>query len=123
MVEGYLKLMRAGQEKNRIKMRDAASDIGYFSQVMSQQQIDTVMDLFMMACEPLCQSGLYDFAASNLPRRMHDAGMALALDRDYWHTPPIDALFVHRKLAGMYLLAARLKARVDIGAIAKKYLG
>ena len=121
MVEGYLELMRTGIEKNSTKMREAASDIGYFSQDMSQQQIDAVMDLFMMACEPLCHSGPYDFAGSNLPRRMHDAGMALALDRDYWHTPPIDALFVHRKLAGMYLLAARLKARVDIGSVAKKY--
>ena len=122
MVEGYLKLMRGGLERNRIKMHEAASDIGYFSRVMSQQQIDAVMELFLMACEPLCHSGQYDFAGSNLPRRMHDAGMVLALDRDYWHTPPIDALFVHRKLAGMYLLAARLQARVDIGAVAKKYL-
>jgi predicted unusual protein kinase regulating ubiquinone biosynthesis (AarF/ABC1/UbiB family) len=122
MVEGYLQLMQSGLQKNRVKMREAASDIGYFSQDMSQQQIDAVMDLFMMACEPLCHSGPYDFAGSNLPRRMHDAGLALALDRDFWHTPPIDALFVHRKLAGMYLLAARLKARVDICAVAKKYL-
>lgn len=122
MVEGYLQLLRGGLEKNRVKMREAATDIGYFSQDMSQQQIDAVMDLFMMACEPLCHRGPYDFAGSNLPRRMHDAGLALALDRDFWHTPPIDALFVHRKLAGMYLLAARLKARVDICSVAKKYL-
>lgn len=122
MVEGYLKLMRGGLEMDRIKMHEAATDIGYFGHAMSQQQIDAVMDLFVMACEPLCHSGRYDFAASNLPRRMHDAGMVLALDRDYWHTPPIDALFVHRKLAGMYLLAAKLKAQVDIGALAKKYL-
>ena len=53
---------------------------------------------------------------------MHDAGMALALDRDFWHTPPIDALFLHRKLSGTFLLAARLKARVDMGALAKVYL-
>ena len=53
---------------------------------------------------------------------MHDTGMTLALDRDFWHTPPIDALFLHRKLAGIYLLAARLRAQVDIGALAKHYV-
>jgi hypothetical protein len=84
---------------------------------MSQQQVDVVMDLFEMACEPLCHVGPYDFGASTLPKRMHDAGMALAMDRDFWHTPPIDALFLHRKLAGIYLLAARLKASLDVGSL------
>ena len=40
--------------------------------------------------------------------------MQLGTDRDFWHTPPVDALFLHRKIGGLYLLAARLGARVDI---------
>ena len=123
IAEGYRRLMRGGLDKNRSVMHAAAAEIGYFSREMTQRQTEIVMDLFQMACEPLCHSGSYDFAASTLPKRMHAAGMALALDRDFWHTPPIDALFLHRKLAGMYLLAARLKARVDIGKLAKRYLG
>jgi hypothetical protein len=47
-------------------------------------------------------------------QRLRDAGMALGLDRDFWHIPPIDTLFLHRKLGGLYLLAARLKARVNV---------
>jgi hypothetical protein len=39
------------------------------------------------------------------------------MDREFWHTPPADALFLHRKIGGLYLLAARLKARVDIRAL------
>lgn len=38
-------------------------------------------------------------------------------DRDFWHIPPVDMLFLRRKLGGMYLLAGRLKAQVDIKAI------
>ncbi len=122
MVEAYRSLMQSGIEKNRENMFQAATHIGYFSNEMSQQQINSVMELFEMACEPLRYRGLYDFAASSLPRRMHDVGMTLAMDRDYWHTPPIDALFLHRKLAGTYLLAARLKAQVDVAALSKEYL-
>lgn len=122
MVEGYRLLMQHGIAKNRIKMQEAATQIGYFSHEMTAQQITSVMDLFEMACEPLCHQGSYDFAASNLPRRMHEIGMTLATDRDYWHTPPIDALFLHRKLAGTYLLAARLKAKVAVGELARKYI-
>ncbi|MFM8501783.1 MAG: AarF/ABC1/UbiB kinase family protein, partial [Fluviibacter sp.] len=123
MVEGYRSLMQSGIEKNRENMFKAASQIGYFSNEMSEQQINSVMDLFEMAFEPLCHCGHYDFALSDLPRRMHDIGMTLAMDRDYWHTPPIDSLFLHRKLAGTYLLAARLKAQVDVRALSKKYNG
>ncbi|MBU3656946.1 MAG: AarF/ABC1/UbiB kinase family protein [Rhodocyclaceae bacterium] len=114
---GYRNLMRAALARDRKKMHDAATEIGYFTVEMSQQQVDVVMDLFEMACEPLCHVGPYDFGASTLPKRMHDAGMALAMDRDFWHTPPIDALFLHRKLAGIYLLAARLKASLDVGSL------
>ena len=122
IVQGYRRLMLAGLEKDRVKMYEAAAAIGYFGETLNQRQTDTVMDLFAMACEPLCYQGAYDFAASTLPKRMHDTGMTLALDRDFWHTPPIDALFLHRKLAGIYLLAARLRAQVDIGALAKHYV-
>lgn len=122
IAEGYRNLMRGGLNKNRSYVHAAAAEIGYFSQEMTQRQTEIVMDLFQMACEPLCYNGKYDFAASTLPKRMHEAGMTLALDRDFWHTPPIDALFLHRKLAGMYLLAARLQAKVDIGKLAKRYL-
>ena len=122
MVEGYGKLIQGALASSRDQMYEAATQIGYFSREMTVQQTSAVMDLFEMACEPLCYRGLYDFAASNLPRRMHDIGMTLAMDRDYWHTPPIDALFLHRKLAGTYLLAARLKARVNIRALAERYI-
>lgn len=122
MAEGYRGLIQAAQRNDRAAMRERAEAIGYFSLDMNADQCERVMDLFQMACEPLCHSGLYDFAASTLPRRMHEAGMALALDRDFWHTPPMDALFIHRKLAGIYLLAARLKARVDIRTMAARYL-
>ena len=71
-------------------------------------------DIFVMACEPLRHDGPYDFGRSDLARRMRDAGMQLGTDRDFWHTPPVDALFLHRKIGGLYLLAARLGARVDI---------
>ena len=50
------------------------------------------------------------------------AGMVLGRDRDFWHTPPAAALFLHRKLGGLYLLAARLKARVDVASLAKAFV-
>ena len=75
------------------------------------------------ACEPLCHAGVYDFGASDLAVRLRDAGLKLSLDRDFWHTPPADALFLHRKLGGLYLLAARLGARVEVAKLSEPWLG
>ena len=71
----------------------------------------------LQACDPLKYQGVYDFGQSNMVRRIRDAGGQLSMKQGYWHTPPADAIFLHRKLGGLYLLAAKLKARVDINKI------
>ena len=53
-----------------------------------------------------------------LIQRMRQPGILRQLKhRDFWHSPPIDAIMLHRKAAGLYLLAARLQARVNIRQI------
>ena len=42
--------------------------------------------------------------------------------RDDWREPPIDALFFHRKLAGLFLLASRVDARVYMRPLLKDLL-
>jgi hypothetical protein len=75
-----------------------------------------------MATEPLRYQGEYDFANTDLGARLNEAGMALSLEQGYWHTPPVDSLFLHRKLGGLFLLAARLKAKVNVNTLVKQYL-
>ena len=48
--------------------------------------------------------------------------MTMARDRDTWHLPPADTLFVQRKISGTALLAARLKARVEVRALVTPYV-
>jgi hypothetical protein len=48
--------------------------------------------------------------------------MAINNRQDQWHTPPVDAIFIHRKLAGLYLLAARLNAKVNVSALFEPYV-
>ena len=114
LVEAYRRLLVAGMARDRQGLDAAAGEIGYFGAQIEDRHRQQVLDIFVMACEPLRHDGPYDFGRSDLARRMRDAGMRLGTDRDFWHTPPVDALFLHRKIGGLYLLAARLGARVDI---------
>ncbi|WP_127470408.1 ABC1 kinase family protein [Thiomicrorhabdus aquaedulcis] len=114
IANGYLKLMRGAQNHQLDDILAAAQQIGFFSEHILPQQKTAVLELFYQACEPLQYDGEYDFAQSDLASRIKTKGMALSLEQDYWHTPPADALFFHRKLGGLYLLASKLKARINV---------
>jgi predicted unusual protein kinase regulating ubiquinone biosynthesis (AarF/ABC1/UbiB family) len=122
MVAGFRRLMAAAMVGDRAAMTLAAQAIGYFDEHTQERHQTAVLDIFEQAFEPLCFDGPYDFGASDLPRRIRETGLALGLDRDFWHVPPADVLFLHRKLGGLYLLAARLKARVNVNELARGYL-
>ena len=122
-VDAYRQLMRGALRSDRHAIGEAAQSIGYFGDAIHAHQREAVVALFDTACEPLREAGAYDFANSNLAARIRDAGMALSMEHGHWHTPPADALFLHRKLGGLYLLATRLQARVPVQRLALPFLG
>lgn len=115
--DNYEQLMKAAKVNDRVLMEDAAQKIGFFQQAISEQQKAIILDIFYQACEPLRSEQAYDFGQSSLATRLKAAGMSMSTQSDKWHTPPADAIFIHRKLAGIYLLAARLNAQIDAKSI------
>ena len=63
-----------------------------------------------------------DFGQTDLAARIRDAALELSREKDLWHSPPADALFLHRKLGGLYLLAVKLKARVNVQSLIKGFV-
>ncbi|MEQ9106055.1 MAG: AarF/ABC1/UbiB kinase family protein [Limnobacter sp.] len=116
LVAGYVDVMQAAQASSRTLMEKAATRIGYFDSSTQPHHRELVLDLMDLACEPLCTEGSFDFGNSDLAARIRDKGFELGEDRKFWHAPPIDCLFIHRKLGGLFLLLTRLKARVNVGA-------
>ena len=119
-VAAYRRLMEAAAAGNRSGVNAAAETIGYFQADIRDDHRRAVLDIFETACEPLRHPGPYDFGRSDLVARIRDAGMVLGMDRDFWHTPPADALFLHRKLGGLYLLAAKLGGRADVANLLRR---
>jgi len=122
VIEAYRGLLEAALREDHAAMSESAQAIGYFKKDIHAQQRAAVIKLFVLATEPARTRGRFDFGTSDLAVRIRDAGMALSFDQGYWHTPPADAVFLHRKLGGLYLLAARLRAKVDVRIILERYL-
>jgi predicted unusual protein kinase regulating ubiquinone biosynthesis (AarF/ABC1/UbiB family) len=122
VTEAYRQLLSAGMRGDRPAMSAALQSIGYFRNDIPASHRHAVITLFHEAMEPARLDGCYDFGGSDLSARLYDSGLALSQKQGYWHTPPADALFLHRKLGGLYLLAARLGARVDVRSILERHL-
>lgn len=114
LAQAYRQLTVSAMAQDRDAMREAAFAIGYFDKTTQTRHQRAVLDMMQMALEPLCHDGDFDFGHTDMVQRLRQAGMAPGLEREFWHIPPIDTLFLHRKLGGLYLLAARLKARVNV---------
>ena len=119
---GYQAAFRSVIHHDEQGLNHALEQIGFFSQTILPHQRQAVLNLVHMACEPMLVDKQYDFKASGLAQRLREAGTILSMEQDYWHTPPADALFLHRKIAGMYLLAARIGAKVNIRRLVMPYL-
>lgn len=118
----YRVLMKAGLDRDGAAIRAAALDIGLFDSPTMERQEARLTAMFDMALEPLRRREPFDFGASGLSARLRDEGIAFNRERELKRLPPTDALFIHRKIAGMYLLATRLKSRVPIRALVEAWL-
>lgn len=122
VVDAYRRLLLGAMAGNRLAMSIAASDIGYFQGSIQEKHRQAILDIFTQACEPLSHAGEFDFGQTDLAARIRDAALVLSREKELRHSPPADALFLHRKLGGLYLLAAKLKARVNVQDLVKGFV-
>lgn len=101
--------------------RDAMMRIGYFGPATAPHHQDLIQAMFDAAMGPLRQDTPFDFGQGNLLERLRDMGLAIGNDRELSHVPPAATLFLHRKIGGMYLMAAKLRARVALRPMVEAY--
>ena len=120
-VNNYRSLAKAAVAGNTDRLLAAAERIGYAMGDEDSEYRALVLELFLLALEPLQVDEAYDFAHSDMARRMSELGEEVTAFRDFWQAPPTDAVYFHRKLGGMFLLASRLKARVNVNRLIKQF--
>ena len=101
--------------------RDAMLRMGYFGPTTAPHHQTLIQSMFDLAMGPLRQSSPFDFGQSDLLEHLRDMGLAIGSDRDLAHVPPAATLFLHRKIGGMYLMAAKLRARVALRPMVETY--
>lgn len=101
----------AGSDKRMIQ---AAQKLGYAIGEDGGEYRAMILRVFELVLEPLREDVEYDFATSTIAQEMAEMSENMMDYRDEMAPPPIEAVFFQRKLGGMFMLATRLKARVNV---------
>jgi predicted unusual protein kinase regulating ubiquinone biosynthesis (AarF/ABC1/UbiB family) len=118
---GYHRLLMAGLCGSRDQVREAAIAAGFLGAAAAQRHgpaVDHMIDAILGELE---RSGPFNFGDRSFVSTLREEAAQMAQDRATWHIPPVDTLFVQRKVSGTALLCARLKARVDIRTMIESY--
>jgi predicted unusual protein kinase regulating ubiquinone biosynthesis (AarF/ABC1/UbiB family) len=117
----FRRLLNAALDEDGEAIRTAMIRIGYFDEATLPRHQTLIMEMFDAAMAPLRQEAPFDFGSSDLIGTLRDMGVAMGTERELTHIPPPATLFMHRKIGGIYLLAARLGARVRLRPLLERY--
>jgi len=114
IANGYRNLLSAGLKNDTAAVRAAARDLGFFSAEALARYPELIDRIIGLILEQTDRADDFDFGDRGFLQAVRGEGVEMVQDRAVWHVPPADTLFVQRKISGMALLAARLKARVAL---------
>jgi predicted unusual protein kinase regulating ubiquinone biosynthesis (AarF/ABC1/UbiB family) len=120
---GYRRLLEAGLSGDRDAVREAAVAAGFLGSAAVTRHRALVDRMIDVIIGEMNRKSAFDFGDRAFVGVLREQGMAMAADRETWHIPPVDTLFVQRKISGTALLAARLSARVDVRGMILERLG
>ena len=120
LADGHLRLLRAGLDGQRSDIYCILQDIGFIKDGLSDAHREAILDMAELGFGPLRGGDPYDFATATLDKELRARGQVIGQDRDLWHIPPAETLFLQRKIGGLYLLASRIGARVNIAKLAQE---
>ena len=121
-VKDYKRLARAAIAGDKVKLVAASERLGYSMGEEGSDYQNMVLQFLTLALEPLRLDIDYDFAHSDMANNISKLGGEVASFKDSWQVPPSAAVYFHRKVGGMFMLASRLKARVNVYQLMQRWL-
>ncbi len=119
----YARMMRAGLAENSAELQRRICEVGFASEEQIARHKASFDGLVDVLLAHVGRSDIFDFADRSFVARLRELGEPVAQDRGSWHLPPMDTLFVQRKVSGTALLAVRMKARLPLKAMVAARVG
>lgn len=122
LAQKYRDMILAGLDDDTEALHTAAGRLGIWDATTAPRHIEQLMRMLKMVFATIRDDEFYDFADPALTQQMNAEGMALAESGFVPPPLPIDVLFIQRKLGGIFLIAANLKAKLPLEQIIRARL-
>ncbi|KTT73057.1 ABC1 kinase family protein [Sphingomonas endophytica] len=122
-IGSYRRLIEAGLARDRDRIRDVAVETGFLGQAAVAAHGPAIDRIIAAIDAALNRPGSFDFGDRAFVPVVREEAKAMIADRSSWHVPHVETLFVQRKISGTALLAARLRARVNVRGLAAAAIG
>lgn len=119
---GYRRMLQAGLNGNRDEVLAATIESGFMMPIVAEKHPERVNRMIDIVINEMREDRPFDFGDRAFVPLLREEGMEIAKDKDTWAFPPIETLFVQRKVSGTALLGARLKAKVNIRRLTEEVL-
>lgn len=131
-MSGYARIVKGALLDDLEQVRDGSVSIG----LMPDNAPDAVVASFMQVCrlivEPFARTrdlppgavnarGAYKWGDTDLPMRVANTAARSALST-YFRVPPREIVFLHRRLAGVFIMLATLRAELNARPLVIEYL-
>jgi predicted unusual protein kinase regulating ubiquinone biosynthesis (AarF/ABC1/UbiB family) len=122
VANGYRGMLEAGLKGNAEDVLKATIEAGFMMPIVAEKHPESVNRMIDIVINEMREDAPFDFGDRAFVPLLREEGFAIAQDKDTWAFPPIETLFVQRKVSGTALLGARLKAKVNIRRITEEVL-
>ena len=119
---GYRGMLKAGLQGNREEVLEQTIAAGFMMPIVAEKHPERVNKMIDIVINEMREDAPFDFGDRGFVPLLREEGYAIAQDKDTWAFPPIETLFVQRKVSGTALLGARLKAKVNVRRITEEIL-
>lgn len=110
----YLNIAKSALDNDFELVFEESTKIGFYVSDASVPFKSEMLKTIELAAEPMQFDGIYDFANSDVLLKLRDRALQHARHKEFFGTPPADTIFIHRKIAGMYLLLCRVNAKINL---------
>jgi len=118
----YRKLMEICLSGDVDNIMTHIAEMGLIPAQMSDEPRAVIHDMIAMSIAPLGLDEVFDFGRNKMALELRDRGMEIAGNRELWHVPPPETVFLQRKLGGMYMLATRLGAQINVAQLIRDHI-
>ena len=113
-VHNFRTLIKAILRQNDEEIKSQLNDLELISKDLPQDILNSIIDLIKKYSLPIIQDQSFDFSNPNLISDMEILSKQFIANSDKVSIPPIETLLIQRKIGGIFLLARRFRARINL---------